>query len=170
MDIQNAIQHLQETVGLILPYGVIPGSYLGGLNSDFDEARWNEYSWNPPDYLNDIPEFELQDPAASEKPTWAELVEANGVAVLADLRSNKMYQVNFEATRRIAAIYHPDAARDRNKEWQVRLSGTDLTIQDAERIRLVTVCHNIETRISDASTEEELNTIDPTADSEWSPS
>ena len=168
IDIQTTIQHLRKTAGLVLPYGITPGSYLGGLNSDFDEERWNAYSWNPPGGLEDIPEFEAPDPTASEKPTWAELVAINEVAVLADLRVRKVYLANTEATRRIAIVYHPDAIRDRNKEWQVRLSGTtDLTIQNAERVRLVTLCHEIEERIAAATTIVELEAIDPTDDSEW---
>ena len=164
MDIQRAINWLIENEGFRLPHGVIPGSRPGGQDTDFDEERWNQTRFNPPSAL---PDLDTLDPNASPKPTWARLVEVDGIASLAGLRDERVYQANAEATRRIAVNYHPMADMDRNKEWQVRFSGDDLTAENAERARLVTVCHNIETRIAAATTEAELNAIDPFADSEW---
>ena len=167
MDIQLAIRHLRRTAGLQLPHGFLPGSYPGGIDLDFDEARWTAYQWNPPAGLADDPEFAVADPNASPKPTWAALVAANAVASLANLRADKLQQANDEATRRIALTYHAGADLNPLKEFQERLSGRDQTANDAERVRLVSVCHALEARIEAATTEAELTAIDPSDDTEW---
>ena len=71
-----------EIHGLRVPYGQTPGGHnrltYGEQNPGEDEATWNAYHWNPPDYS----EFTEPDPSAGSKPTWAELVEAYRKAVL----------------------------------------------------------------------------------------
>ena len=140
MQITRGIMRMVEGGLITLPHGAYPGTFPGGLNDEFDQARWDAYQWNPPEGL---PEYRTPDPAASPKPTWAQLVEADGQAALADLRARKVLEANEEATCRIARLYHHNAWPDRSKEWQVRLSGVDITAQDAQRNRLVAACHGI---------------------------
>ena len=64
------------------------------------------------------------------------------------------------ATARIAGLYHPDAARDRNKEWQARLSGADLADKDAQRLRIIEAYGGFKTEIEAASTLAELTEIE----------
>ena len=77
--------------------------------------------------------------------------------------------LSSEATNRIAIVYHSQAARNRSKEWQVRLSGVDLTEQDIERVRLITVHDMLEVQIKAAETLAILEAIDVESDAIWAP-
>ena len=68
------------------------------------------------------------------------------------------------ATRKIAGIYHPEAGRDRNKEWQVRLSGGDLTAHDAQRDLIIEVYRRIKGNIEAATTLARLKEIEGSRD------
>ena len=57
MDIQLTIYHMQLHEGLQLPHNMMPGSYIGGSDHDFDEARWTAYQWNPPGGLEGDPDL-----------------------------------------------------------------------------------------------------------------
>ena len=110
MDIQRAINHMLS-LGFTLPYGVMPGTVPGGLNADFDEARWLQYEWNPPGGLAHLPEFADPDPEAFAKLSWRQTVWADGAGELAETRSRCLQSLDQIATVRIAIVYHPDAAR-----------------------------------------------------------
>lgn len=161
MDIQRPILYLEES-GFKLPYGIIPGSFPGGINSEFTKERWESIIYNPPDQF---PEYVHPDHAASPQPTWAELEAADLAAETRDFREELIEQVNEEATVRISRLYHSSGSR--NKEFQVRLSGRDLTKQDAEREKLVDRCHVLEERLMKAATLTELQAIDVTDDANW---
>ena len=109
------------------------------------------------------------DPDASDKPTWQEIVDAVEPSKLAQIPLQLIELANSEVTTRIAVNYHPQGGRDRNKEWEVRLSGQDMATKDAERVRLIAVCHALSrSSINAATTIEQLEAIDITSDSVWS--
>lgn len=164
IDVNKSIVWLIENQSLSLPYGFLPGMNHGGQNLIDTQAKWNAYTWNPPQYLSS---FNTADPNASAKPTWAELVSAHNAANLSDTRRQLVELANAEVTNRIAKNYHPQAHLDRNKEWETRLSGDDMTAKDAERTRLIAVCHTLEASINAATTVTALEAIDVTSDSVW---
>ena len=161
-ELVSALRHLE----IRTPYGLDPGSVPGGRNTPITEAEWNNYQWNPPQYM--IDQHPDIDPDASVKPTWQQITDAVAPARLAQDLPQMIKLANSEATRRIAVNYHPQAGIDRNKEWEVRFFGVDLTAQNAERIRLIAVCHALEVRINAAQTIVELDAIDIESDSVWS--
>ena len=161
-ELVSALQHL----GIRTPYGLYPGSIPGGWNAPLTLAAWDAYQWNPPEYM--ASEYTDLDPNASDKPTWQEIVDAVEPAKLVQIPPQLIELANSEVTRRIAVNYHPQGGRDRNKEWEVRLSGQDMATKDTERVRLIAVCHAIEASINAATTTAQLDAIDITRDSVWS--
>lgn len=87
---------------------------------------------------------------------------------LADARAVTRERLKRETQQRIATVYHADAAHDRSKEWEVRLSGSDLTTENTERARLLAVYKRQKTFIA-GMTIEQLRGYDPTDDSHWTP-
>ena len=168
-EFQVAIAHLQEE-GLSLPYGAIPGSRPGGIVDAVGTswAQWRPYEWNPPEFLPITPallqEFGDTDTDASDKPTWQELVGAKERGMLSDARAEYLRLLDEIATARIASLYHPDAARDRNKEWQVRLSGADFADKDVQRLRIIEAYGGFKTEIEAASTLADLAEIEARRD------
>ena len=64
-------------------------------------------------------------------------------------------------------MYHPKAAVNRNREWEVRFSGIDLTIQDSKRTQLTTIHNTNKIAITAAITLIELKSIDVETDAGW---
>ena len=87
--------------------------------------------------------------------------------MLAEKREDLLQVVDEQATRRIALVYHPKADRNRDKEWQVRLSGVDLTAEDAQRVRLIGAHDAIKLQLEAALTLEEIEMVDPADDVNW---
>ena len=166
---QVAIAHLREE-GLSLPYASIPGSRPGGIVDAVGTswAQWRLYAWNPPEFLPITPallqEFGDTDTDASDKPTWREIVVAKNAGLLSEARADCLRSLDGVATRKIAGIYHPQAGGDRNKEWQVRLSGSDLTDHDAQRERIIEVYRGIKANIETATTLARLEEIEGSRD------
>ena len=106
------------------------------------------------------------DPDAAPKPTWDALVEAERAARLGALPAALIRQANAQAKARIAAVYVGTADRIEELTW--RMNGRATAAQDAERVRLVAVCHALERRIGEAATIEALEAIDVTSDAAWS--
>ena len=164
-EFQVAIGHLQSE-GYRPPYGVLPGSRPGGIVEAVGTswAQWRLYEWNPPEFLPITPallqEFGDTDTDASDKPTWQDLVGAKERGMLVDARAEYLRLLDEIATARIASLYHPDAARDRNKEWQVRLSGADLADKDVQRLRIIEAYGGFKAEIEAASTLAELTEIE----------
>ena len=159
MDIQRAVNHL-VLIGSRLPYGVMPGSFPGGLDSEFSEERWLAYRFDPPQELAHLPEFSEPDPDASAKFSWRQIVWADRVAEIEEARADFLRQLDKIATAHIAGLYHPDAARDRNKEWQARLSGADFADKDVKRLRIIKAYGGFKAEIEAASTLAELTEIE----------
>ena len=109
--------------------------------------------------------LDAPDPAAAPKPTWAALVAAARAAQLGRLPAALIRQANVEAKARIAAAYV--GRPDRIEELTWRLNGRATAAQDAERARLVAVCHALERRIGEAATVEALEAIDVASDAAW---
>ena len=240
--LQAALAHLR----LRLPYGLLPGSYPGGIvEVAADEAAWDAYTWNPPQYMRtgtvcrigpwralrlvphprnpgalynevayldadlsarppalpDLPPptgadalpagwgalpgsfpawsvarlvwrvpaaraLDEPDPDAASKPTWAALVEAERAARLGALPAALIARANAQAKARIAAAYVGTADRIEELTW--RMNGRASAAQDAERVRLIAVCHALERRIGEAATIGALEAIDVTSDAAWS--
>ena len=114
----------------------------------------------PADIAIDAP-----DPEASPKPAWAALVEAARTARLGRLPAALIARANAEAKARIAIAYA--GTPDRIEEAIRRLNGRASPAQDAERARLVAVCHGLEARIRAARTIEALEAIDVASDAAW---
>ena len=158
MDIQRAVNHL-TSLGFRLPFAVTPGLFPGGIDSEFDIIRWRDRVWNPPEELSHLPEYSQSDTEASKKFSWRQIVWADGVAELEDSRRGYLESLDSVATIKIARLYHPDAPDNRNKEWQVRLSGVDLTNEDTQRVQIVKTYRKFKTDIEAASTIVELTEI-----------
>ena len=161
MNISRAILYLYRNEGLVLPYGYPPGSFPGGINSEFDETTWGVYQWNPPQH---IPNYDTPDPEASPKPTWAKLVESDPKAVVATKKQELLNQLGEEARRRITRAY---GVRDWNHEIQLRLRGSNTTEQDQERDRLRAVHATLEAQIKSASSTQTLEELNLTDDTVW---
>ena len=168
MDIEKAAIYLRDHEGVTLPYAFIPGDHVDGTRVDLStQMKWDSYDWNPPQFLTDI--HPTPDPSASPKPTWEQLVNAYDKAVINDARERAYFYCDVEAEGRIAKLYHPQADRDRNKEYQVRLSGADTTEADAKRLECIEICHTFEGRIERARTAKQLEKImnDIRSDKSW---
>ena len=159
MDIQHAINYL-NSLGLRTPYDVMPGSFPGGVNSDFSEDSWNAYQWNPPLDLVHLPEYAEFDPMAAIKFTWQQIILADKEGVFNIAQSDCLRLLDDIVTAYIANLYHPDGSRNRDKEWQVRLSGIDLTDKDAQRLKTIKVYDGFKIDIEAATTLVELTEIE----------
>ena len=116
----------------MLPYGAWPGSEPGGLRDVWvDEPTWTAYGFNPPEYL---PSFEIADPDASAKPTYADLIALSGPAQLAKTREDRLNTLRTECRRRITAAFGASDALD---ELFIREAGEATAEQHAERLRLL---------------------------------
>ena len=102
------------------------------------------------------------------KPTWAK-----AMAIYRQWMKDTFLPevVNVYAARNIARIYHPEAVHDRNKEWEVRfsLSAAESAPNDAERKRMIGVCHALEAKVKKATTLAELEAIDYHSATVWRP-
>ena len=177
---------------LLITPGVLPDAYAnddtievtaeqfasyGHLEVDLTEDIWTRNPWLEPVQIaywatNQSYFYRIilhpPNPATSAKPTWAELQSWHQADRLAALPSELVKAVNKQCADRIAKAYHPGGARDRNKEWQVRLSGIITVAQDVERVRLIAACHAFEAKISAATTIAEYEAIDPASEALWS--
>ena len=177
-DINQAIGIL----GLVLPYDQQPGNYPGGNVLEWTQASWDAYQWNPPQYLQtgthivDGREIEIPtdegapyaalDPAASPKPTWAELQTAVNRVMLDNRRYDQLAALKSECRTRITAAYGENTFYD---EIETRLGGRHLTEQDAERVRLQARYAIIKAWIESTDrTLAELDALDLTDDTNWS--
>ena len=106
------------------------------------------------------------DPDAAPKPTWDALVAAERAARLGALPAALIREANRQAKARIAAAYVGQPNRIEELTW--RMNGRATAVQDAERVRLVALCHALERRIGEAETIEALEAIDVTSDAAWS--
>ena len=136
------------------------------------ERAWNALSWSTaitPIYSGSAWEWNrYTEPGISPKPTWTKVIEI----YKAWLKSTFLPTIiDTYASRYIAQIYHSKAAADRNKEWQARLSmaAAELAPKDAERVRMIGVCHALEARVKAATTLAELEAIDWFSPSVWLP-
>ena len=176
---------------LVTP-GVLPDAYAnddtievtaeqhsshGHLEVDLTEDIWDRNPWLEPvhfAYWATTQRYFYRiilhppNPATSAKPTWADLQSWDRTDRLAALPSELVKAVNEQCADRIAKAYHPGGARDRNKEWQVRLSGVGTAVEDVERVRLIAVCHAFEAKIRAATTIAEYEAIDPASQAMWS--
>ena len=159
--VNDALLHLQDTAGLVLPHNLQPGAYVAPVMT---EAEWNAYGWNP------NPQFPADgiDAAASPKPTWAELVAADAASRLIGTRQEAIALIDIEATRRITESY---GARDFEHETRIRLRGAATDAQNAERLRLHNKHDELQAWVADpARTFAELEAFDATDDSHWTDS
>ena len=167
MNIEKAIKYMIKYSNLILPFSFMPGTYITGYNFKFDKKSWNKYSWNPLPWMKGVTDPEPFDLSASLKPTWIELTVAENNAIILDLRTNLLEQNDIQATNRIALLYHPKAAENRNREWEVRFSGIDLTTQDTKRVQLLAIHEVNKIAITAAVTLSALKSIDVETDIGW---
>ena len=107
------------------------------------------------------------DPEAALKPTWSALVAALAGARLGTLPDALIRRANAQAKARIAVAYV--GVPDRIEELTRRANGRTTAAQDAERTRLVAVCHGLEARIRAAGTIAALEQIDVASDGVWTP-
>ena len=154
---------LEETKGLKKPFNFPVHQRVN------TEEAWDAYRWNPPGeypYNTNSP----PDPNASPKPTWQELVDANAAYKLIDRRTICLSHAYQAATQRIALLYHPEADFRPEREWQVRLSGEDVSAMDEKRERLISVYDTLKVRIENGTTVAEFDAIeaDIISDLTWS--
>ena len=169
-ELTDVLEWLRDNEGLILPHGESAGTHNEmqhhNVNLAGNKKAWGAYRWNPPQYhdhhLN-------PDQNASPKPTWEKLVETHKKIFLNGPRERAYFYCDVEAEGRIAKLYHPQADRDRNKEYQVRLSGADTSEADEKRLEYIRICHVFEGRIERARTAKQLEKImnDIRSDKSW---
>ena len=173
----DAIVLLQLNNGLKTPFNRIPGQ-TGIPSHNFyieTEEQWDSYQWNPPgqypyNVARNGADLQPPDPNASPKPTWQELMNAYTTFTLADRRTICLSLAYETATKRIALLYHPEADFRPEREWQVRLSGGNLSAMDEKREGLKLVYDGLKTRIENATSTIELDAIeaDIISDLTWS--
>ena len=167
IDIRPAYYHL-ESLGYSWPHGVIPGQNLDDPKDEdfsFDRERWEGRIFNPPPELGSEAEY---DENAMPPLSYDEILHFHDLSVLDGKKEQIIEEVNTQCTRRIAESYHPEGWGNRDKEWQARLKpGVDLTLPNAERERLIAVCHSLEEKIRAASDVAALEEIDVTSEEVW---
>lgn len=134
--------------------------------------KWKALSWDPvitPVWNADGTWGWSREPVGlGPKPTWAK-----AMAIYRQWMKDTFLPevVNVYAARNIARIYHPEAAHDRNKEWEARfsLSAAESALKDAERKRMIGVCHALEAKVKAATTLAELEAIDYHSATVWRP-
>ena len=87
-------------------------------------------------------------------------------ARLKGVRQIFLGETDWQAKLRIARVYHAEADKDRNKEWEVRLGGSATPQMETERQRLVARCRQLESQAA-GWTLAQLQSTDPTSDSTW---
>ena len=143
--ISNDANQAIDALGLVLPYDQQPGNFPSGHVREWTQASWDSYQWNPPQYLQTGThivdgrtivtspeigaEYAALDPAASPKPTWAELQTAVNRVMLDNRRYDQLAALKSECRTRITAAYGESTFYD---EIETRLGGRHLTEQDAE--------------------------------------
>lgn len=169
MDIQMAISWLQRHEGLVLPHGIMPGTFPGGFDPEFDAVGWLTYRWNPPPDLADLG-FDTRDSNASPKPTWAKLLEANASARQVQTRDDLRALVDREEARRIRAAYGVESF-EQEVLYRLRAASradtTALDAQDAERDRLRSRGNALRVSIRATMTQAALDALDPRDDAFW---
>ena len=178
-EFSSAVHYIERTTSGTWPHDVQPMYAARGSGTaptyfgwealhPATEQEWLDYSYNPPGLA--LAAYPLADDSSDvrSKPTYAELVAAATAAYLDQISPALVALVNRRCTDRIARVYHRHANDYRSKEWHVRLSGIDTTVQDAERVRLIAVCHAFEAKISAAATVAEYEAIDPESEAVWS--
>lgn len=156
MNIQRACNYM-VSIGYKLPYGLLPGSYPGGVNLEFTEEEWENYWWNPPRG------YELPDPECSSKFSWRQLIWADVQAKRVQLPEQWSRELRAECHRRITQAYEADDAQD--EIWK-RLRGDNTPEQDTERDRLRAKCKALIAALPNLDLES-LEAFDPTDDSHW---
>lgn len=154
--------------GLVLPYGIMPGSHPEGVATAVQTswANWKRrYGFNPPDFMAHLEEFATYDSAAGPKPTWATIRRAADRGRTTELRNAHLAAIVREGERRIVEAY---GARNLDDEFKRRLSGRTTAAQDTERTRLVAKHDALETWLESTDrTLAELEAFDPADDAHW---
>ena len=132
MNIQRSISYLQRTENLILPHGYMPGSYKGGVVSEYNEFTWEIYDW---DNVNNAYGKLSKDKKASLKPSWIDLINADIRAETEELILTHIDILKREANGRINIAYNIKRG-DNEKEIYLRLRNEHTSEQDIERARL----------------------------------
>ena len=162
-----ALQYLlSQTPPLVLPYGLTPGEVAGGGVPNFTADTWNAYRWNPPG----VPNYDGQavDPAASAKPTWAELQAALPLAQLAEAKNLAIAQIHAFCQNKITANYGVSGL---DAEILLRLRDGETAAQNTERDRLRGLFQTQKTAINAATTTAAVKRLltAALADSFWAP-
>ena len=159
IDIQRAIQYMEETQGLVLPYGLLPGTYPGGIYSMFDEETWALYDWGAlPEGIDGLDPGDM-----SAKPSWNDIVSAYEYSMQDDLRRENIKKLNAKARRSINLAY---AAKNDIDEIFLRLSNEHNEANDEERRRLLQVCRTQKRAIIGMALDDLMN-YDALADVIW---
>ena len=162
MDIQAGINYMVEHDGLVLPFGLMPGSYPGGIIREFEQWFWDIYEWNPPGAMG---AFQPRDENASEKPTWQAILAACEKAKLQNRRLELCRHLRSQAGRRISSAYD---AENYIEEIFLRLRDDHTDAQDTERERLRAKYRELKAWINhEDRTQSELDAYDVTDDSLW---
>ena len=170
INVFDTLVYLIQTTDIKMPYGYYPNYDLPGIDWWCNQERWEEsWRWNPENtyYKNPIPD---PDPNASPKPTWQEMLDAYTAYKLIDRRTICLGLAYQAATQRIALLYHPKAVEQPEREWQVRLSGEDVSAMDEKRVGLISVYDTLKARIENGTTVAEFDAIeaDIISDLTWS--
>ena len=157
--------------GLVLPHGIFPGSYPGGVAEAVctSWARWRAYEWNPPEFVPVGPrllkEYGDTDSGASPKPSWQDIRAAWERAALVRGRDRAAAMLREECRARITAAYGERSIED---EILLRLRAGHTAAQDAERDRLRARYRVLVAGLDDMALDA-LESFDPGEDRHWSP-
>ena len=143
-EFHEAIEELRTHNGLKLPFDLTPGTAIDGnfpLNAKY---LWDDYVWNPPEYLFTLPEYTTSDLLASPKPSWEMLEGALDKKRFREAKEEKLKELDEITTMRICQAY---GCSNFNDELKLRLRGGQTQAQDDERDRLRAVYHVVKAQL-----------------------
>ncbi len=149
-----------------LPHGVVPGQGQSKVKPLNTEEAWNEYQWNPPEFLSSKGSEEN----CAAKPTWEMLIkwaiEARRQQAIARLRT--------ACETLITRAYGEDNTQDENHQrLRAMEPGADYELQrriaagHAERDRRLTRYHDIKAWLLTLTDLDTLNNLTFETDDYW---
>ena len=145
--------------GVRLPYDTPPGASPEGVQPLNQQAAYEAYQWNPPQYY---PQWGY-DPDASLKPSWAAVEAVDQYLRRESLQAQRLAELRAECTRRISGVYGASTVEE---ELFRRLRGEFVSWADDERDRLRRVYGERKAEILDMMLEE-LQAMDVSEESVW---
>ena len=174
MDISLAINYLIQYEDLKLPHQlspqILPSPDAGYGSKIFTKEQWDAYQWNPVGFLTpEWNDYGVEDPDASPKPTWADLVRANALWPVSQYKEGMYYTIDKQATDRINVLYGVDVkSQKRYREELIKRIVPDYpSAADTIRLEIIAKYHEFKTAIQQATSLATLDDMDITSNTAW---